>query len=251
VSTVHHGGGRARTTMQRRKFLIGAGSLAAGSAAAMGTGAFTSVEANRDVSIGVTGDASAYLRITREDTPNGNEYVENTSDGIALNFDSVNTQADSKFSNLLRVQNEGTQIVRVGVDHEASDLPAGFGVFAEGPLNDGSLLPKESVQPFSGDNPGSSKVDSDGDGTNDYKISSASYASAQDIPSNPAPIATGAGFDFWNDPVDLEVGEAVENIGVAWDANNVDFDELDGSHSIVIRAAAVDDGQSIEWAEDR
>jgi hypothetical protein len=233
--------------MERRKFLIGAGSLAAGSAAAMGTGAFTSVEANRDVSIGVTGDASAYLRITREDTPNGNEYVENTSDGIALNFDSVNTQADSKFSNLLRVQNEGTQIVRVGVDHEASDLPAGFGVFAEGPLNDGSLLPKQNVQPHSGDNPGSSLVDSDGDGNTNYKVSSGSYSSP---PSN-STIATGAGFDFWDDPVDLEVGEAVENIGVAWDANDVDFDELDGSHSIVIRAAAVDDGQSIEWAEDR
>jgi hypothetical protein len=37
--------------VKRRKVLIGLGSLAAGSAATVGTGAFTSVSANRDISV--------------------------------------------------------------------------------------------------------------------------------------------------------------------------------------------------------
>jgi len=226
---------------KRRKFLAGLGALASGSAAAVGTGAFTSTRANRDVSIGVTGDASAYLQITREDTPNGNEYVKATGDGVALSFPNANDQADTKFANLLKVQNEGTQIVRVGVDMDASDLPAGFGVFAEG-AGSGDLYPKNDVQPTPSDVPGSSLIDVDGDGGTDYKA-----ASGSDNPSGPAGGpdggATGAGFDYPSDPVHLEVGEAVENIGVAWDANDVDFTELDGTHNMVIVAEAIDDGQ--------
>ena len=42
--------------MKRRKFLIGAGSLAAGSAAAMGTGAYSYAEADRTVTVDTTGD---------------------------------------------------------------------------------------------------------------------------------------------------------------------------------------------------
>ncbi len=50
--------------MKRRKFLIGAGALAAGGAAALGSGAFTSVEADRDISVEVTGDNNALVRLT-------------------------------------------------------------------------------------------------------------------------------------------------------------------------------------------
>lgn len=196
--------------MQRRKFLIGFGALTAGSAAAIGTGAFTGIVAERNVDIDVRGDANAFLQIEAEDSPNAGAYVVTDGNGVVgLNFDSVNRDADSKFANLLRIQNEGTQEVRVGVDHDDSDLPSGFGVFAEGPTGDGSLTPKPEVH----NNTGSGAGD------------------------------TGGGFDFDDDPVHLEAGEAVENIGVAWDRGNVDFDELDGSHSLVIKAEVLDDGQ--------
>jgi hypothetical protein len=50
--------------MQRRKFLIGAGSLAAGGAAVMGTGAFSQASVNeRDFEGTVTNDNSARLRL--------------------------------------------------------------------------------------------------------------------------------------------------------------------------------------------
>jgi len=235
-------GNQGENTMQRRKFLIGAGSAAVGSSALIGSGAFTSVNAARDISIQVAGDASAYLQITREDTPNGNEYVLNTENGLALNFDSVNTNADSKFANLFKVKNQGTQIVRVGVDKDASDLPSGFGIFAEGPQNNGDLFPKNNVQPHDSDIPEgrSSGVDVDGengfDGDIDYKASSGSDDTT-------GAIATGAGFEYPSDPVHLETGEQVENIGVGWDRNDVDFAELEGDHTMVIKAVAFTDGQ--------
>ena len=85
-------------TMRRRKFLVGAGSLAAGSAAAVGTGAvsqFTS--GDRAIEIETVGDASAYIALQRPDdglsdggdTRNGN-FVEFNSDKMSLDFTSDN-----------------------------------------------------------------------------------------------------------------------------------------------------------------
>lgn len=52
--------------MKRRSFVIGIGALSVGSAAAVGTGAFSSAEATRDVSVEVVDDADAYLAIRSE-----------------------------------------------------------------------------------------------------------------------------------------------------------------------------------------
>lgn len=49
--------------MQRRKFLIGAGALAAGSAAAMGTGAFSAMSADRDADIDVVSDSEGLVTL--------------------------------------------------------------------------------------------------------------------------------------------------------------------------------------------
>ena len=68
--------------MQRRKFVIGAGALATGSAAAFGTGAFDSVEAEREVDVNIEGDAAAYLGITGDDV-----FVGDDSDDSELTID--------------------------------------------------------------------------------------------------------------------------------------------------------------------
>lgn len=49
--------------MDRRKFVLSVGALAGGGSLALGTGAFSSVEAERDVGVTVADDASAYLGI--------------------------------------------------------------------------------------------------------------------------------------------------------------------------------------------
>lgn len=183
--------------MQRRKFVVGLGALASGSAAAVGTGAFTSVEATRDISVGVAGDQSALLAFdkatTGEDgsgsnTPNAQDYVTLPTDGqLALDFTGsdegatgLNDNASTKFSNLFDIVNQGTQEVEVFV---SPDQPGGIAFFAEGPdtnVGSGTSNP---------DNPNFPDPDNDGD---------------QD---------QGAGFAD-DDPVILGVGERVENIGL-------------------------------------
>ena len=131
------------TTMERRKFTIGLGALATGSAAAIGTGAFTSVEADRDITVDVADDADAFLKIEPADTPNGDAYAEETEGTVELNFDGsadfsnitgtdggngINERARTIFDDVITVRNQGTQDVAIGVDFLDSDgSPAGEG----------------------------------------------------------------------------------------------------------------------------
>jgi len=179
--------------MQRRNLLIGMGSLAAGGAATIGTGAFTSVEADRDISVEVAGDQSALLAFkkatTGEDgagnvTPNAQDYVTLPGNGqLALDFTGsdngatgLNDNASSKFSNLFDIVNQGTQEVEVFV---SPDQPGGIAFFAEGPDSN------------TGSNGNPNFPDPDNDGDQDQ----------------------GAGFSD-DDPVILGVGERVENISL-------------------------------------
>jgi hypothetical protein len=61
--------------MNRRTFIVGAGSTVLGGSALVGSGAFSSVESQRAVSIEVATDESAYLGLKPLDTPNSNNYV--------------------------------------------------------------------------------------------------------------------------------------------------------------------------------
>lgn len=113
--------------MERRKFVLGLGSLAAGGAAAMGTGAFTRSEVDRDMTGRVKADnGDAYVGIQASGGPNDfivaetNSVSDGTSnDGVVgldfngngagkgLNYDSVNW-----FDNVFELVNRGTQPVK-------------------------------------------------------------------------------------------------------------------------------------------
>ena len=111
--------------MQRRNFLIGAAGTAIGGSALVGSGAFTSVEADRDIDVEVAGDANAFLGI--EPAGEGNDdYVEGdgTDGTIGLNFDDpegedigngINDRAQTVFDNLLKITNQGTQDLHLGI----------------------------------------------------------------------------------------------------------------------------------------
>jgi hypothetical protein len=120
--------------MDRRKFLIGAGSLAAGSAAAMGTGAFTSVEADRSLEVKVSDDATALLSIDDIDGSGNSPYVDTTGDGVSIDISTVaggeglNNNATTKIRDLLKVSNFGTQPVYVWVDGMPDGYSVKFGV---------------------------------------------------------------------------------------------------------------------------
>jgi hypothetical protein len=116
--------------MNRRKLLIGMGSLAAGSAAAMGSGAFTSVSANRGLTVNTRYNSDALLGLSKMDTPNGNAYIESPgssgdngididlgdSDGDPVGSNGaygVNGEAYTIIRDLMEIKNQGSQEVYV------------------------------------------------------------------------------------------------------------------------------------------
>ncbi|QSG10747.1 DUF1102 family [Halapricum desulfuricans] len=114
---------------KRRKFLLGMGSLAAGGAAAIGSGAFSTMSADRSMSVNVADDHKAYLGLD----PSISEYASLQSDGsMALEFDGSNGQkgaglnpdANTKFHNVFKVVNNGTNPVNIlltGLDTSDKD----------------------------------------------------------------------------------------------------------------------------------
>jgi len=85
-----HGGPRLRTQqgentmVKRRKFLIGVGTLAAGSGAGLGTGAFSSMSASRDANINVVNDASGLIALN--DTTPGDTIGVNSNGELSIDF---------------------------------------------------------------------------------------------------------------------------------------------------------------------
>ena len=76
--------------MKRRNFIAGLGALSAGSAVAVGTGAFSSVEADRDINVEIAGDAEAYLAFE-----SSGEYATVESDDVLeLDFGDLDDLGD-------------------------------------------------------------------------------------------------------------------------------------------------------------
>jgi hypothetical protein len=176
--------------MQRRKFIAAIGSVAAGAAAVTGTGAFTSVTAERSIEVNVADDSAAFLRVVAGDTPNADEYVD-TSDGtISLDFTSAgaatgaNQNATTVFDDLLNIENQGTQPVIVG--HRQDFAPQ------EGALYHEDY--EDSTITRVGDVPGEFE-EVDGDiGDPDNNITNLDTASLKNLPV-------------------LEVGDVLEDVG--------------------------------------
>jgi len=107
--------------MERRKFIAGVGSLTAAGAAGIGTGAFTSATAERDVTVNTaSGDESAYIGIESLEGPN-DVFVDqdgSSGGGLSVSFaetavggDGVNEDGEFLFDNLFEIRNQGTQPV--------------------------------------------------------------------------------------------------------------------------------------------
>ncbi|QSG10746.1 DUF1102 family [Halapricum desulfuricans] len=119
--------------MKRRNVLAALGSLSAGGAFTVGSGAFTSVSAERSVTVDVVGDANAFLRLAPCDgSPNG-DYVANASEGaMAIDLadgdsnvagSGVNPEAHSVFHNVFEICNQGTQPVCVDFAVDVPSIP--------------------------------------------------------------------------------------------------------------------------------
>jgi hypothetical protein len=108
----------------RRKFIAGLGALATGSAAAMGTGAFTSVSAERTVDVAVATDENSYLSLTpideRATTNNGQLKLD--LDSSSTGAEGLNPNSRTAFTDLFQIRNQGDNPVYVGVGTKQSDV---------------------------------------------------------------------------------------------------------------------------------
>ena len=126
--------------MERRKFLIGAGSTALGASALVGSGAFSYVRADRDVTIAVVSDSSAYLKLEENSA-----YADEVNGQLELDFASdngeggegLNDDADTRFDNVFKIKNQGTNDVRVSIQDVDPDL---VGFYEGTDFSDAGLL---------------------------------------------------------------------------------------------------------------
>ena len=121
----------------RRSVLIGLGGLVAGGGALLGTGAFTTVEAERTVSIETAGDADAFLGLDVDD-----DYDAGDGDIVQINLDG-DAEADGEgllldatttYEPILVVENNGTQDVQsltVEVDDPVDGIDMSFDLHDE------------------------------------------------------------------------------------------------------------------------
>jgi len=109
-------------SMNRRNVLVGLGTIVAGGGAALGTGAFSSVSADRSVSITTAGDSggllaldidTSYAGISDNSASDSGTNGENT---IQIDLESINDDAVTTFDNALTIENNGSNPVDITID---------------------------------------------------------------------------------------------------------------------------------------
>lgn len=104
--------------MKRRDFVIGLGALTAGGAAAVGSGAFTSATASRDMTVEVADDDTGYLALTGDDT-----YITDDSSDGELGVDLGGTDANNRPEGGEAFNKDAKTVVDgiITVKHQGSD----------------------------------------------------------------------------------------------------------------------------------
>jgi hypothetical protein len=121
------------TTVRRRDFVAALGAAAAGGSAVLGSGAFTSVSADRTVNVQVADDTNAFLGLVPGDT----ELVEQNDDGtLQVNLDGTGTPAsgvnldartrigskdDPEEEHAFKIVNRGTQSLMLKMNYYFTD----------------------------------------------------------------------------------------------------------------------------------
>ncbi len=117
--------------MHRRKFIAGVGSLAAGMAAAMGTGAFEGAYVNGDraLTLGVVNDSNGYLQLI-DTSPHASYSTisggwENGSEELQVVIDRLNPNADTRLDDVFRVRNTTGEDITLLID-DSPDWNGGY-----------------------------------------------------------------------------------------------------------------------------
>lgn len=107
--------------MRRRNALIGLGTLSVGAAGIIGSGAFTSVDATRSVSVTTSGDSAALLKFTAANT-RAEQYVNTGGDTISIDLsDGLNLNATTVFNPLITITNNSDNDIDLGLELKGDD----------------------------------------------------------------------------------------------------------------------------------
>jgi hypothetical protein len=131
--------------MKRRNFVLGIGGASVGGSALLGTGAFSRVESQRDVTIAVAEDPDAYLGLSGTGSINSENYMrldekghiaidvgENPNDGLGVNSDSF-----TWFDSMIQVCNQGKEGVEFYIEEPGNDdFPDGIDATGPAPYDD-------------------------------------------------------------------------------------------------------------------
>ena len=108
--------------MERRKFVIGAGALATGSAAALGTGAFNVARVDRGINVEMVDDSDAYLGL--EEVGEG-EYTDVDDGVLSVDFgenskggEGLGENSNYVFTDVFKVTNQGTETIAFELDDD-------------------------------------------------------------------------------------------------------------------------------------
>jgi hypothetical protein len=111
--------------LSRKNVLVGIALVAVVSGLALGSGAFTQVEATRGVDLGVNGDSSALLAFSAGDGADGiiqNQTADSGAKVISFNQTNLNENATTRFDRALNVTNNGDDPVALSVSGTEESL---------------------------------------------------------------------------------------------------------------------------------
>ncbi|PSQ29650.1 hypothetical protein BRD16_09685 [Halobacteriales archaeon SW_6_65_46] len=189
--------------MERRKFIIGAGSLAASVAAVTGSGAFTDVSAQRSATVAVADDNTAFLALSQQGSGR-RSYEDGSPEAIAFDIPSP----DEDDYGGTDPEGLGTDSVYRFSGDAAHDAPGLFNVENRG---------TQPVQLF-----GSQAGGADAPQMSIYNVES------EELLTDSSP----------SDPI--EVGDSI-NCGLEIDTHEVDSQDSDYDLTLIINARAVSD----------
>ncbi|MFA9502060.1 hypothetical protein ACERIM_04685 [Natrinema sp. H-ect1] len=135
--------------MNRRNVLVGLGTIVAGGGAALGTGAFSSVSADRTVNVTTAGDSSALLAIQVDSSYAGSGDQAQINLNSPGNSDGLNSNATTTFNAVIALTNQGTDEVTIsppnpdlsstsGLDSMSFSVNSGYDVNGNGNFESGA-----------------------------------------------------------------------------------------------------------------
>lgn len=115
--------------MDRRRFLVGVGSAAIGGSALVGSGAFSQVESQRQITIDIAEDPNAYVGLDECEGKPNNSFADLDEDGhLRIDMspsnpttdggEGVNSDSHSYFNNVFELCNQGKDNAIIWIEAE-------------------------------------------------------------------------------------------------------------------------------------